>query len=57
MSDEVHIMAKPVRFVKIRTCKECGEWLEPGYKGDICPKCLKKEEKKEDVENEVHDLL
>ena len=51
-------MAKPVRFIKIRTCKECGEWLEPGYKGDVCPECLKKkEEKKEDVENEVHDLL
>lgn len=37
-------MAEPVRFVKIRICANCGEWLEPGTEGDLCPKCKKKKE-------------
>lgn len=34
-------MAEPVRFVKIRTCEKCKEWLLPGTKGNLCPKCAK----------------
>lgn len=43
-------MAEKVSFVKIRLCKNCKEWLRPGYKEDLCPKCLaeKKEESNEE---------
>lgn len=45
-------MGDPVRFVKIRVCKNCGEWLEPGYKEELCPKCLKEKEKEEGDDEE-----
>lgn len=48
-------MAEPVRFVKIRLCKNCKEWLRPGYKEDLCPKCLK--EKEESDRDEAHNIL
>lgn len=44
-------MGEPVRFVKIRLCKNCKEWLRPGYKEELCPKCLA-EQKKEENEKE-----
>lgn len=45
------MMAEPVRFVKIRVCKNCGEWLQPGYKEELCQKCMRGEE-----QDEIHDL-
>ena len=40
-------MTEPVRFVKIRVCKNCGTWLEPGCKEELCPECLKKKEEEQ----------
>ena len=48
-------MAEPVRFVKIRLCKNCEAWLEPGYEEDLCPECLKKQ--KEEQKDDTHDIL
>lgn len=48
------MMGDPVRFVKIRVCKNCGEWLEPGYKVELCPKCQAEQEESKD---DTHDIL
>ena len=43
-------MTIPVRFVKIRVCQNCGKHLEPGYKEDLCPECIKKKQEEENEE-------
>ena len=47
-------MGDPVRFVKIRVCKNCGERLVPQNKGDLCPECRK--QKEEENKSEIHDI-
>lgn len=47
-------MAEPVKFVRVRICVNCGEWLEPGTKENLCPKCKAEREEKD---NETPDIL